>query len=285
MLRLLMIVGSLLGVAPATGWGAEIEQSEEQVILFQDTFDAPRTIEEVAKPSVSSDPSWWLQSGGRVEIRNGTARTVQGSLPPDDQWRIQYSSTDPQESRDGFRPQNMFRLLQKRPWGNIEQTVYVKINAYDTSLVEHRDAFNGVYFVYRYNQTNGQLYKVGIRVDGAVVVQKRLPDEDLETIWYERTGLRGQYNRAHNPILIPMHKKIGLRSRIYTSQSSRAVNFQLFVDWGDGHWTLLTDFWDRVRDDGDTDPIIQKGLAGIQTEFMDAEFSDYQIATYEGDKP
>src|SRR5581483_8372812 len=57
-------------------------------------FNSNGTLQESEEQDTAS-PYWWLNSGGKLVIRNGIGSTIQGDLPPLDPWRIAYNLHNP----------------------------------------------------------------------------------------------------------------------------------------------------------------------------------------------
>src|SRR5882724_10844742 len=98
-----------------------------QARAFEETFDTNWTLEEAGSMSESASPNWWLNSGGRIVSENGIGRTIEGNLPPNDRWRIAYSRANPLDTADGYRPQNLFRLLTRSRWLDFRAGFYFRI--------------------------------------------------------------------------------------------------------------------------------------------------------------
>ena len=97
-------------------------------IVFHDNFDRQAIIKEAHPMSESSDQNWWVGSGGYLYLNNGSASTIQGTLPQNDTFRIGYSLSKGSEDTDnGYRPQNIFRMVNRNIWaGNYTAEVYFK---------------------------------------------------------------------------------------------------------------------------------------------------------------
>jgi hypothetical protein len=243
---------------------------------FTESFNEQLTIEENGSMYESGTDTWWVNSGGRMIIENGTGKTIQGDLPASDFQRQKYEKMNPEETDNGLHPQNIFRLVTKSKWLDFQQEVHFKINTYYKSNSIHRMASNGV-LLFNHYLDGDNLYYVGIRVDGSAIVKKK-----KDGVYYTMESKRvfpGKYDTEKNPNLLPLNTRIGLRSEI-SNQIDGTVSIKLFVDrQNTGKWELVI----NTIDDGKTfggSVIASEGYAGIRTDFMDAEFEDYSIEEY-----
>jgi hypothetical protein len=239
---------------------------------FQDNFSEKKTLVESSTILESKDKDWWLNSGAIFKVEDGIGKTLFGNLNKDDYWRKNYVDYNSDETSQGYRPQNLFRLVTKTRWQNFRQEAYFRIKYYEKSSSKHRSGSNGIFLFNRY-QDGDNLYYTGLRVDGTVIVKKKYKGE-YYTIMSKKV-LSGKYNRQANPILIPLDKWIGLRSEVITKKDR--VFIRVFLDRGhDGNWQEIFQAVDDGKKYGN--PIIfQAGYAGLRTDFMDCEFDDYAI--------
>ncbi|MES2437359.1 MAG: hypothetical protein V4519_05115 [Patescibacteria group bacterium] len=244
--------------------------------MFSDAFLTPQTLEESAKISKSSNKNWWLNSGGRLYVSNGTAKTIQGDLAPSDAWYKRYIRSNPEDTDDGAHPQNIFRLVNTHVWGDFTQQAYFKINSLILSESPNRNASNGVLLFNRY-QTGDDLYYTGIRVDGAAVIKKKIKGAYYTMAMKKIFGTKNQkYDRDSEPNLLPVATWIGVKSEVITNQDA-SVTIRLYVDEGKtGVWRLVLETKDKAESYGPS-PLTNAGYAGIRTDFMDVEFDDYSI--------
>ena len=224
----------------------------------------------------SADPNWWLSSGAYWYQVTGSSKTVQGSLADNDYWRLLYARSNPEDTDNGYHPQNIFRLATRSQWQNYRQTAYFKINNYNLSASANRNASNGLFLFNRYQDAN-TLYYTGVRVDGAVVIKKKYAG-NYYTMAYNKI-LPGTYDRATSPNLLPQQTWYGVRSEVQTNPDN-SVTVKIFVDNGrTGTWTLALAATDGDGLYGGTPAIRNSGYAGLRTDFMDAEFSDYSMVS------
>lgn len=230
-------------------------------------------VNEAGSMGNSSSPSWWVNSGAYLYVSNGVGKTVTGNLPSSDKWRTTYASSNPTDTDNGYHPQNIFRLLTTSKWQNLAQEAYFKINAYNESASPNRAGHNAILFFNRYEDGNN-LYYTGIRVDGSVVVKKKISGKYFTMA--SKKIYTGTYNRSSNPILLPLKQNIGLKS-VVTNNSDGSVTIKVYVDKnGSGTWTLAVE----TRDDGKSfggRALTKESYAGIRTDFMDVEFKGYSI--------
>lgn len=239
---------------------------------FRYTFNSDGTLPEAGTLEESWSPYWWLNSGGLLYIRNGKGTTVSGELSRLSPWRLLYNRNNPTDTDKGTHPQNIFRLLSRSTWQNVRTQAYFKILADNLSSSPNRNASNGLLLMTRYVDENN-LYYLGIRVDGAAVIKKKV-NGDYYTLAYEKIFGNTEYDHSSNPSLLPKNKEIGLRSEV-KNNADGTVSLQLFMDEGrTGKWTSIL----TAIDDGTTyggDAITGKGHVGIRTDFMDVEFSNF----------
>lgn len=235
--------------------------------LAQDT-----TVTEAGTMDESPDDSWWVNSGAYFFVKNSIGSTIQGSLGIDDPWRKRYASANPTDTDGGLRPQNIFRLVTKSIWQNAAQEGYFWINRYNASASPNRAEHNGFLFFNRYRDGNN-LYYTGIRVDGRVVIKKKLAGR-----YYTLSSApvyNGTYHRDLNPNLIPTGVWIGLKT-VVRDNTDGSVTIEVYVDKaGNGSWSLAA----RALDNGTTwgSPIRGGAHAGIRTDFMDVDVSRHTI--------
>lgn len=228
-------------------------------------------LQESGSSGTSASDAWWLNSGAYFTVKDGIGRTNQGSLPSGDVWRERYATANPVDTDNGYHPQNIFRLLTKNTWKDIEQQAYFNIRTYHLSDSPLRAEHNGFLFFNRYKDGNN-LYYTGLRVDGSVIVKKKL-NGTYYTLGSQKV-LPGTYNRSTNPNLIPTEKWIGLKS-VVTDLANSSVRIRVYTDLsGTGTWTLATE----VIDDGTRGAVItSRAAAGIRTDYMDVWFKDYRV--------
>ena len=239
--------------------------------FFQEKFDRNYALEESPKIEKSADPYWSITSGGYLIFENGVGKTIQGVLQTDDKWRIYYFKDNPVDSDNGYRPQNIFRMVSKSNWLNLEQQSQFLITKYNLSASSNRNASNGLFFLNRYKDANN-LYYAGIRVDGLATIKKKI-NGNYYTISQAKI-FDGIYDIDKNPILLPQNKWIGLKS-VAQNNPDGSVEIKLFIDRnGDNEWELALE----GKDDGINyggKPFYDSGHVGIRTDFMDVQFKNY----------
>lgn len=260
------VVSSIFFVSAGTG-------AALTATYFADIFGQTKVVQEVGSMSASTDPNWWLSSGADWYLTSGGSKTIQGDLPAGDPWRLAYAQSNPEDTDNGYHPQNIFRLPLRSKWLNYKQTAYFKINRYNLSASSNRNASNGLFFFNRY-QDQYNLYYTGLRVDGAVVIKKKYKGV-YYTMAYKKI-YPGTYDGNANPILLPRQAWIGLRSVVKTNPDN-SVTVKIYIDYGKtGKWSQVLSATDTDTKYGDY-TISNSGYAGIRTDFMDAEFSNYSI--------
>ena len=239
-------------------------------------FDESGILHETVDEHKSVNSYWWLSSGGEFLIENGIGKTMQGESSQNSYWRKIYSKTNPRDTDDGKYPQNIFRLLTKKTWQNVEQKLYIYIAKINESESEYRNESNGAHLINRYIDSDN-LYYTGIRVDGTAVIKKK-----KNGVYYTMASnpffkkITKSYDRDSNYNLLPLHIWIGIRSEIKTNTDG-TVSIKMYIDKEkSGEWSLVAE----AIDDGITyggSAIIKNGRGGIRTDFLDAFFDDYKI--------
>jgi hypothetical protein len=240
---------------------------------FEDNFSSKGILDEAGSMNESSNKNWWLNSGGQFIYNNGIGQTVQGNLSSLNPWRIAYKLDNPEDTDNGYHPQNIFRFVTRSKWNNFVQQVYFKINKDNLSSSSNRNESNGVLLFNRYQ--NGQtLYYTGVRVDGAAVIKKKY-NGTYYTMAY-KSIIPGKYNRSSKPDLLPKDTWFGIKSEVSTNSNGEVV-IKLYTDVGKtGKWTLVLETKDVKKKYG-KDVISKEGYAGIRTDFMDVDFSGFKI--------
>jgi hypothetical protein len=245
---------------------------------FSYSFNVKGILDEVGRMDDSSSPYWWLNSGGRFYIASSTGKTVYGELSQFSKWRIAYAAANATDTDNGYHPQNIFRLVTRSKWQNFSQEVSFQNAKLNMSTSTNRNASNGILLFNRYQDGNN-LYYTGVRVDGAIVIKKKI-NGTYYTLAYKQFYTNGTpYSRDTNPNLIPSQKWIGLKSEVRTNLDN-TVSIKVFIDRDKiGSWVLVAE----ATDDGKTyggSAILNEGYAGIRTDFMDVEFDDYKVVKF-----
>lgn len=244
--------------------------------LFLEDFSTTYSVQEVDDIEKSASPGWWLSSGAYFYSAQGIGSTAQGSLPAMDPRRIAYFISNPLDTDDGYRPQNIFRMVLTRDtWQDFQQEAYFRIVNNNVSASPNRNASNGLLFFNRY-QDAPNLYYAGIRVDGAAVIKKKVNGTYYTLAYKQFYNVDTPYDRGTNSNVLPTQKWIGLRSTVKTNEDN-TLDIRLFIDKDrTGDWVLAAE----ARDDGASyggAAILEEGYVGIRTDFMDVEFDDYRI--------
>lgn len=238
-------------------------------------FSEKMTLQEAGKMADSASPNWWLNSGGVMDMGIGTAQTNLGPLPDNSYWQKLYAKTNARDTDGGFYPQNIFRLVTRGKWQNLDQQLYFTIDALNLSTSEFRSESNGVLLFNRYYDGDN-LYYAGVRVDGDAVIKKKIGGVYYTLAEKNIFSDGKKYDRTDNPNVLPLHQWMGIRS-VVTNLGGSGVDVKLYADLKDtGIWQMLLE----TKDDGTvhkTAPLADFGHAGIRTDFMDVHFKDYQI--------
>lgn len=236
---------------------------------FADDFSQTYTLAESSTITGSTNVNWWLTSGGRVNDSLGRLKSIQGDLSFTDPARIAYAKSNSTDTDGGLHPQNLLRILTKTRWQNYNQQVYTKIDKINLSSSPNRAGSNGISLMNR-DQDSNDLYYVTLRVDGKLVVKKKL--NGVYNTLGQTTIYAGTYNRDTNPSLIPVNKWIGLRDQV-VNNTDGSVSIKVFTDQG---WTGT---WKQVLEVKDSSSVISsQGYAGMRTDFMDVTFDNYKIS-------
>ncbi len=243
---------------------------------FSDSFGTSYRLKETSRTTSSMNANWWVNSGGYFIADGGVAKTIQGDLPPTDEWYKKYASSNAIDTDNGAHPQNIFRLVQTQKWQNFSQQVYFKINSIIMSQSPNRNASNGVLLFNRYH-SGDNLYYTGVRVDGAAVIKKKI-NGTYYTMSLKNIFPSKSYNSITNPNSIPLGTWIGIKSEVVTNKD-KSVTIKFYTDIGKtGVWKLASE----VKDNGITyggKSLLDNGYAGIRTDFMNVEFDDYSIVS------
>lgn len=239
---------------------------------FTDNFSGETTpvIKESGNMASSQDHYWWLNSGAYLYRNGGEASTVQKKLIDKDSYKKLYEKSNPMDSDDGYCPQNLLRLVTRAKFKNFTQQVFFKIEEINTSASPNRNQSNGVLLFHRY-QDGDNLYYVGLRVDGYAVVKKKILGK-----YYTLKSVpvyQGQYNRDTLPNVLPLKQWLGIKT-VITDNSQGNVDITLYINDGQHYsdWKKIL----QVEDAGtDGAPIVDKGYAGIRSDFMDVHFANY----------
>lgn len=237
-----------------------------------DDFDqpTPSTIYEIGSMADSVDSKWWLSSGAQMTRTGRILSSIQGQLANSNRFRILYANSNPIDTDNGYRPQNLLRLVTQVKFKNFNQQVFFNIQNINTSNSPNRNQSNGIFFFNRY-QDGKTLYYVGIRVDGKAVIKKKFAGE--YTTLKSADVYPGSYQHDLQPNLLPTHRWIGIRSEV-VNLSNNSVLITMYIN--DSHlgtgWNKILEVEDSGQD-GDT--IMNEGYAGIRSDFMDVNFDAY----------
>jgi len=241
---------------------------------FHYNFNTNGILDEAGSMQESWSPYWWVNSGAQLILQNGVGKTIQGEIGAFSPWRLHYSLYNPLDTDNGYRPQNIFRLVTRSTWQNLDQRIRFQITKINMSDSLERGGWSGILLFNRYVDGDN-LYYAGIRADGYAVIKKK-KQGDYYTLAHEPVyRADAGYERNTNPNLIPGKQWIGLRSVVQDNDNG-TVDIRVYVDRNDtGAWELAAQaIDDGVRYGGAA--ITQKGYAGIRTDFMDIEFDDYK---------
>lgn len=242
---------------------------------FHYYFKVDGVLQERGSMGESSSPYFWLNSGGKLILKNGVGGTVQGRLPATDYWRVLYGKTNSLDTDNGYLPQNLFRLVTKSKWGNFEQSVRFKIENTNLTATPNRAGYSGILMMSRY-QDGYNLYYAGIRQDGTAVIKKKYRGVYYTLASGPAFKSSTPYNKTTNPNLIPEQKWMALKT-ITSTASDGSVVVKLMIDRNDtGNWELLLTTTDKPGVNG-SGVVTGPAYAGIRTDYMDVTFDDYDF--------
>jgi hypothetical protein len=240
---------------------------------LQDCFSSNLNIEELGGIPTNGTALWWLNSGGRAIGGNGVCKTIQGNLSANDPWRVLYAKNNPQDTDDGYHPQNLFRFVYLKSYKDYYQQMYFKINKLNLSSSPNRNQSNGVLTFNRY-QDDDNLYYLGLRVDGYAVLKKK--QNGTYYTLAQKQIYPGIYDRTSKPNLLPLNSWIGTKSEL-VNLNSTSVRIRFFVDKNNSsNWEQVFEFIDNTQVNS-KEPILSPGYGGIRSDFMDVEFKNYKI--------
>ncbi len=240
---------------------------------FRFNFNTPGVLIEAGSMDTSSSPYFWVNSGAKLILNaQGAGSTVIGNLPTSDPFRILYAANNPEDTDNGYHPQNIFRLLTRSTWQNSGQEVTFRIKAQNLSNSSNRQGHNGVLLMSRY-ANSANLYYAGIRNDGQAIIKKKINGAYYTLAGAQIFGTASQYNRSSNPSLLPLNTWMRLKTEV-TNQADGSVKINLFLDRENtGHYTSILSTTDNNV--GGT-ALRAAGYGGIRTDFMDVEFENYR---------
>jgi hypothetical protein len=232
------------------------------------SLEGGSALEETARPEQSAHPDLWLNSGGRFLLAGDGGSTLQGELPADDRWRIAYSRSSARDTDDGFRPQNLFRLVTRRADDDYRAEGTFTIRRTNRTGTPSRNASNGAFLFLRYRDGD-HLYVAGIRVDGQAAIKKKNGGYRTMAIRPLYEGSPGAWSRDGNANLIPENRPIAIAAEV-RSAGGGSVQIRLFVDGA-----LVLEAVDDGRSFGG--PAYPDGRSGVRTDFMDVELSGLRM--------
>jgi hypothetical protein len=247
--------------------------SDFHSLLYTDSYNR-NILEETSSPKTSLHPYFWLNSGGILFFDNGIVKTIHGELPVNSAWRIEYAKTNPADTDNGYHPQNLLRLITKLKWQNVAEEAYFKIVGNNISDSSNRNESNGIFFLSHYEDAYNTYY-AGIRVDGFVIIKRKLDGvykTIAETPYFNGSG---SYNRSTNPNLLPKNSWIGLKTTTNTNPDG-SVSISVYIDKNaDGQWENILNGIDYPGEKNHS--LSKEGFAGIRSDFMDIEINKYTI--------
>lgn len=234
------------------------------------TSSKENTLEETDNPKTSSSQDWWLDSGGLAYFSDDKISTIQGDLSRDNHWRQEYAGTNPIDTDSGLHPQNLFRLISKKFWGDLSEQAYFNLKKYHVSASDNRNESNGLLLFARYADADN-LYYAGLRVDGLAVIKKKY--QGGYSVLGEQAVFPGTYDRDKNSNLLPMDRPLGIKLEVSDTKDG-GVNLDLYLDTNNtGDWQKIL----SAKDEANNHPLSGASAVGIRTDFADVVIKDYEI--------
>ena len=270
---LAIIVPSILALSTVAPIDLIAATGPQRGTEFVYSFNTPGILEEAPSASESSSPYWWIAGGGTMVIEDYVGKVGGRTLPYNDHWRQAYARSNPLDSNNGYHPQNIFRLVGRNTWHNLDQRIQFQIDNINLTNTPNRDGYSGIFFMSRY-QDQYNLYYAGIRMDGDAVIKKKY-NGTYHTLAQGRVFAPNEtFNKYANPNLLPMHQWVGLRN-ITKTNADGSVTIELYVDRNNANR------WEKVltaRDNnfGGVPPITSPGRSGIRSDYMNLKLEDYR---------
>src|SRR6185369_4786389 len=88
---------------------------------FVYSFNVSGALQEAGSIDQSTSPYWWVNSGGTLLMQSGVGETMQGDDPATDKWHQLYAKSNPVDTDTGAHPQNLFRLVTRSMWENVQE--------------------------------------------------------------------------------------------------------------------------------------------------------------------
>lgn len=241
-------------------------------VNFIENFEGSYVLEESGDMTNSASNDWWLNSGAYLFYVDGIATTQLGPLEEKNRWVNAYKNSNSDSTRDGYYPQNIFRLITRSKWQNFEQELEFEILENNLIDAEHRNESNGVLLFMRYLDSDN-LYYAGVRVDGNYAI-KRKRDGQYETLaikpFTNQLYVRDVSDEEGKQSLIETNQKIFLKTSIKNNEQGY-VEIKLYAkDSIDQHWTEVLSAIDKS-----SLAIRESAYAGIRGDFMDLKFYRY----------
>ncbi|MES2213659.1 MAG: LamG domain-containing protein [Patescibacteria group bacterium] len=239
---------------------------------FSYPFSSSGTLDESSTATTSTSQYWWLASGAQLVIGNGVGSTITGSIPVTNIWNKLYTTNFYTSSDGGVHPQNVFRLIFRTPVLHTSAQIYFNRTKNNLSNSVNRHPYNAESLLARYIDDNNY-YFASIRSDGTVTIKKKM-NGVYQTLASKKI-LPGVYSDILNPDLIPLNTWIGLKL-IAIDSLTGTTTLSFYSDIGKtGIWKLELTADDDFSKYGRA--ITAPGLVGIQSDFADTLFDDFQL--------
>jgi len=237
------------------------------------SFNADGILQEAGNMEESTSRYFWLDSGGKLPIKNGIGSTVIGELSALDKWRLAYLKSSAVDTDNGYHPQNLFRLIARVRGDNVRAESLFRIVKDNFSASPNRNASNGLLLMMRY-QDYKTLYYAGVRVDGTAVIKKKY--QGTYYTMAQKKIFSGTYAQGSAANLLPHNEWLSLRAETSTNADGSVVVRLFMKRSNESTWTKLLESRDASQYGG-TPPITAAGYLGIRTDFMDVEFDSFRI--------
>lgn len=237
------------------------------------TFKSSGILNETGNIDQSTSPYWWLNSGGQLILDGAFGKTLSGDTSLINPWRILYAITNPVDTDGGLHPQNLFRLVSKKAWGDVSEQISFRITHTNLSDSPNRNASNGVLLFGRYIDGDN-LYYAGIRDDGQAVIKKKIHGTYYTLASIQIFGTKGTYDPKTHPTLLPQNTWMAIKMSVENAWDG-SVLVRLSLDReNDGSFVSILSARDYGKGGA---PLRTEGSVGIRTDFKDVEFGSFRV--------
>lgn len=240
---------------------------------FRYTFNADGILNEAESMAKSTSPYFWLNSGGRFYMENGIGKTIHGPYERGLLWQILYAQSSSVDTEGGLYPQNLFRFITRSTWKNVAHEVRFNITRVNKTNTPNRGGWSGILLMSRYLDGNN-LYYAGLRMDGSVIIKKKLKGTYYTLAQKALPYATTKYNFTTNPNLIPEQRWMRLKVETVTAPDN-TVHLDVYLDENDdGVYVKILSAIDTAGVNG-SQVLSNAGYMGIRTDYADVQFDDF----------